>query len=126
MWEGKWQHPYTYQVLLALEGVSLPPPPTPPLYMFPFLLKIEVTDSREERTNRSIRHKSCREAELAIVTVSAVAANTVLEHGLCSQLYVNYSPAPSPSRARPKCHHFTEEGRRGTEGSNVLPRFQKK
>lgn len=64
--------------------------------------------------------------ELATVTVSAVAANTTLEHSLCSQLYVNYSPAPSPSPARQKSHHFTDEGRRGTEGSNVLPCFKKK
>ena len=64
--------------------------------------------------------------ELATVTVSAVAANTTLEHSLCSQLYVNYSPAPSPSPSRQKSHHFTEEGRRGTEGSNILPFFKKK
>ena len=60
------------------------------------------------------------------MTVSAVAANAALEQGLCSQLYVIYSPAPSPSPARLKCHHFTEGGRRGTEGSNVLPCFKKK
>ena len=85
-----------------------------------------MTDSREETTHKSITHQSCREVELATITITAVAANTILEHSQCSQVYVNRSPVPFPNPVGLKCHHFTEERRRDIEGSNVLPRLKKK
>ena len=90
---------------------------------------MEVTVSRVETTHKSIRQQSCREVELATITITAGAANTVLEHGPCSQLYVNRSPCPLPQSCGaevPPFYRGEKERHRGQQCFALLKKKKKK